>query len=70
MACEYCDWVEKPVPFFYHGPDFPVGYVDGDYLAVDICGKQRLFFEAKRTHLTSPINFCPMCGEDLREGCE
>ena len=70
MACEYCDWKDKPNPFFYHGIKFPAAYVDGALLAIEFWEKQRLFSEPKRERLTSPINYCPMCGRDLRDDAE
>lgn len=66
MACKYCSWTDKPVPIFFHGVEFPVACVYGDHLAVDVWEKERIFSEPKRRRLTSPINFCPMCGRDLR----
>lgn len=63
MACKYCQWKDKPVPIAYHGVDWPALYIDGAFLVVDVPVKK--LFSAERKPLTSPINYCPVCGEKL-----
>lgn len=64
MACEYCEG-EEPYPLIHKRDDWSEVYVVNGHIAMEKYTPQWRGCEVKEQML-KPINYCPMCGRDLR----
>lgn len=60
--CDYCK--NPPVPLYFAGVDHPVVAVRDD--SIEIMYYKRRFLREKHVIEHKPINFCPMCGRNLK----
>jgi hypothetical protein len=66
MMCDYCEKREGNKPLLDHGACKAALYYDGFEWTLEVTARQEDRYYGNITEDVE-VNFCPMCGRDLRE---